>query len=435
MNFKSLVMTKHSLRIQAKKLTLSIFVIITCITFLTQCTHKADPESVGLSSQRLQNIDSIMSAYVKQGKFPGMSVSVMRKGKLVYAKEFGYNDIDTKRPVKRDDIFRIYSMTKPITGVAAMILFEEGRFMLDDQVSKYIPSFKNFRVFDTIIGGSVHTVKLEREITVRDLLLHTSGLGNTWEESPTKEIYQKADSVIYNYNENLEVMVDKLIMLPLCFQPGTGWKYGASTTVIGRLIEIWSGQTLDMFFQQRIFDPLEMDDTGFFITEDKWKRLTNIYRYSKDSGLKAFDEEFTSDMYNSGKNKLLLGGGGLASTASDYLRFTQMLLNGGELDGVRILSPKTVKLMHTNGLPNGVTPHWPKLKGHGYGFTVCVQLDDGKSPALGSVGDYGWDGAASTFFRIDQKEDLVILLLTHLMPTDTEIQVKLKTLVYQAIIE
>lgn len=394
---------------------------------LAQGLSSTSPEMRGLSTHRLERIEPVMQDYVERGVFPGMTVAVARHGQLVYFKSFGFADLQSRKPVTEDSIFRIYSMTKPVTATAVMILFEEGKFMLDEPVSKYIPSFKDVKVYRP--EGSNESTKPSREITIRDLLRQTSGLGYGWEDDPVSQAYQKAN--LFDPNTTLEQMVDKLTKLPLYFDPGTQWKYSVAIDVLGRLVEVWSGQTLADFFRQRIFEPLGMKDTAFSVPSAKVARFTNCYRFTEDGKLEPLPDAFSS--YAPENKHLYSGGGGLVSTAADYLRFAQMLANGGELDGVRILGPKTIRLMSVNQLPDGVTAPWDKLQGHGYGFAMSVLTDIAKSLTVGSVGDFGWDGAASTYFRIDPKEDLVILLMTHRQPCDTEIQVKLKTLVYQAL--
>lgn len=389
----------------------------------------ASPEKEGLSTHRLERIEPIMRDYVERGAFPGMTVAVARHGQLVYLESFGFADIQTRKPVASDSIFRIYSMTKPVTATAVMMLFEEGKFTLDEPVSKYIPSFKDVQVYRP--EGSGKSTKPSREITIRDLLRQTSGLGYGSEDDPVSQAYQKAN--LFDPNTTLEQMVAKLTKLPLYFDPGTQWKYSVAIDVLGRLVEVWSGQTLAEFFEQRIFRPLGMTDTAFSVPADKVARFTNCYRSTDEGKLTPLPRAFTS--YAPENVHLYSGGGGLVSTAADYLRFAQMLANGGALDGVRILGPKTIELMSMNQLPDGVTAPWEKLQGHGYGFAMSVLTDIAKSLTVGSVGDFGWDGAASTYFRVDPKEDLVILLMTQRRPCDTEIQVKLKTLVYQALID
>jgi len=232
-------------------------------------------------------------------------------------------------------------------------------------------------------------------------------------------------------------MVEKACSIPLCFQPGSKWEYGISIDVLGRLVEVVAGQPLDEFMQQRIFGPLKMVDTGFFVPQEKLARLTSVYSHTPGKGLAAMRPAQGVDRYRRGGTKLLSGGGGLVSTAADYLRFATMLANGGQLDGARILGPRTVALMSMNQLPEGVLPApWGgKNGGNGYGFTMSVTMDVARTTGYGSVGDYGWDGAASTFFRVDPKEDLVLLVMTHRTPCDLEIQVKAKALVYQALLE
>ncbi|HOM99533.1 MAG TPA: serine hydrolase domain-containing protein [Acidobacteriota bacterium] len=389
-----------------------------------------DPESAGMSRGRLERIDRLMQQFVDQGNFPGMTVAVARHGRLVYHRSFGYADLDTQRPVDQSTIFRIYSMSKPITAVAALTLWEEGLYQLDDPVSKYLPELKGLKVYgETEASG---TDSSRREMTIRDLFRHTSGLGYGWEEGPVDELYKKIN--LFDPTTTLAQAVAKLKDLPLYFAPGTAWHYGVSIDVLGRLIEVWSGLSLDEFFQKRLFDPLSMGDTGFFITDDQLPRLTSLYRLDEKTGkMETLPPAYSVDAYRKDKNRLLSGGGGLVSTTSDYLRFAQMLARGGELDGVRILGPRTVELMASDHLPEGVSMSWDKLRGHGYGLGVSVLLDPPASLSVGSPGDFGWDGAASTYVRIDPVEDLVVLLMTHRMPCDTEIQVKLKTLVYQAL--
>ena len=391
----------------------------------------ADSESLGVSSTRLERIDGLMNDYVERGVFPGMIVTVARRGQVVYHRTFGYQDIAERKPLQDDAIFRIYSMTKPVTGVAVMMLFEQGRFLLDDPVAKYLPALADVQVYVSGTGDNLETAAVQRPITVRDLLRQTGGLGYGWGTDPVSQRYQKAN--LFDPNTTLEQMVEKLGTLPLYFQPGSDWQYSVSIDVLGRLVEVWSGQPLDEFFQEHIFGPLEMKDTGFYVPSEKRDRFTAVYNYSAADGLVPLSRAEAYDHYTRGRKRMLSGGGGLVSTVEDYLRFVNMLANGGSLGAVRILSPKTVKLMSTDALPDGVTLPWFKLKGHGYGFTMSVQTDNAQSPTLGSVGDFGWDGAASTYFRIDPQEDLVILLMTHRMPCDDEIQIKLKTLVYQAL--
>lgn len=387
-------------------------------------------ETLGFSSERLQRITPVMNDGVEKGMFPGMIVSVAKEGKIVFFERYGYKDVEKKEPLQADSIFRIYSMSKAITGVGVMMLFEEGRFLLDDPVSKYISAFKRTPVLDPQSKDVIQVEKPAREMTIRDLMRHTSGLGYGWGSDLVSQKYKALN--LFNPDHTLEQMTDDLARIPLFFQPGSQWQYSVSIDVLGRLIEVVSGQSLEYFFNKRIFEPLKMTDTGFYVPPEKMNRFTNLYIYTKEKGLTPSSQEEAYNRYSREKNKLFSGGGGLVSTASDYMRFAQMLVNGGELEGARILSPKTVELMGMNHLPDGMTLPWPKLQGHGYGLSVSVLTDLSKSPTTGSVGDFGWDGAASTYFRVDPKERLAIVLMTQRMPTDDEIQIKLKTLVYQA---
>ncbi len=393
------------------------------------------PSVPGFSSERLARIAPAMEQLIRESKFPGISVTVARKGKVAYQQEFGFADVEKQLPLKKDAIYRIFSMTKPITGVAVMILFEEGRFLLDDPVSKYVPCWKNLQVFDGETPEGLKLVKATREVTIRDLLRQTSGFSYGGSADAVGKRYQSMN--LMDPNSTLPQMMEKACSIPLLFQPGTKWEYGVSIDMLGALVEVISGQPLDEFMRKRIFGPLKMVDTGFFVPEEKLGRLVTAYAYTPEKGLVAAPPERGVDRYRQGRTKLLSGGGGLLSTAADYLRFATMLARGGELDGVRILGPKTVGLMSMNQLPKGVDPAWwgGKNGGNGYGFTMSVTTDVAATTGYGSVGDFGWDGAASTFFRVDPKEDLVVLVMTHRTPCDLEIQVKAKTLVYQALLK
>jgi CubicO group peptidase (beta-lactamase class C family) len=388
----------------------------------------------GLSTERLARITPAMEQLLKDGKFPGMSVAVAKNGKIVYRQEFGFADLEKKEPLRQDAIYRVYSMSKPITGVAMMILLEEGRYQLDDPVSRYIPCFKDLQVFEGETGGEMKLAKTTREVTVRDLLRQTSGFSYGGGASTVGKLYQSKN--LMDPKTTLEQMAEKACTIPLLFQPGTRWEYGVSIDLLGRLVEVLSGQPLDVFMQKRIFDPLKMVDTGFSVPEAKASRFTTCYSYAPGKPLSPLPAARGVDVYRPGANRLLSGGGGLVSTTSDYLRFAMMLAQGGELDGARILSPRTIGLMAMDQLPEGVKPaSWGgKNDGNGYGFTMSVTTDVAKTTGYGSVGDFGWDGAASTFFRVDPTEHLVVLLMTQRQPTDLEIQVKVKALVYQALI-
>jgi len=397
--------------------------------------HEPQGGSNGFSAERLARIAPAMKQLLAGGKFPGISVTVARHGRVAYQEEFGFADLDKKAPLKRDTIYRVYSMSKPVTGVAVMMLLEEGRLRLDDPVSDYIPCFKGLQVFDGDGPEGMKLAEATREVTVRDLLRHTSGFSYGGTGSPVGRLYQSKD--LFDPTTTLGQMAEKCCAIPLGFQPGTKWEYGISMDILGRIVEVISGQALDAFMQERIFGPLQMADTGFFVPDEKLPRLATCYTYAPGKGLSALPAERAVERYRRGGNRLLSGGGGLVSTAADYLRFATMLARGGELDGVRLLGPRTVALMRSNQLPPGVQlPSWGgKNDGNGYGFTMSVTLDPARTTGYGSAGDFGWDGAASTFFRVDPAEDLVVLVMTQRMPCDLEIQVKVKSLVYQALLE
>ena len=402
----------------------------------TQARQAAAPAAAGLSADRLARIAPAMNRLLEEGKFAGISVTVVRRGATAYQQQFGYADLASKAPLAKDAIYRIFSMSKPVTGVAVMILLEEGRFRLDDPVSTYLPSFKGLRVLDPADADGSGTIEAAREVTICDLLRHTSGLvyGGA-PTTPLGRIYQAQS--LFDPRTTLEQMVEKMRAIPLAFQPGTRWEYGISMDVLGRLVEVVSGQSFDRFLQERIFGPLQMVDTGFSVPDEKLNRFTTCYNYTEGKGLTPLPAARGVEAYRPGRNRMLSGGGGLVSTAADYLRFATMLARGGELDGVRILGPRTVALMSANHLPPGVSlPSWGgKNEGNGYGLTMSVTVDPARATGYGSAGDFGWDGAASTFFRVDPKEDLVVLLMTQRMPCDLEIQVKVKSLVYQALVD
>jgi len=414
-----------------QRITIVTLVLLISASFLAASeAATVNPEGQGFSSERLQRISTVMQDYVDRREFPGISVTVARHGKVVFSERYGYMDIESKKKLSSDAIYRAYSMSKPITGAAAMMLFEEGKFLLDDPISKYIPAFKDAKVFVKETDNDPALEDCKKEITIRHLLCHSSGLGYGWGSDPVSKIYQEAD--LFNQSRNLEQMVDKLATLPLYYQPGTDWQYSLSIDVIGRLIEVVSGMTLDEFFQKRIFTPLGMKDSGFYLSKENRNRITTLYRYNQS---KELVPNHSISRYTKGENRMLSGGGGLLSTTADYLKFLLMLSNGGEYNGVRLLSPQTIQLMGRNHLEDGISLPWGKLKGHGYGLSVSVLTDLSKSQCMGSVGDFGWDGAASTFMRVDPKTGIAILLMTHRMPCDDRIQLKLKNLVYQALIE
>jgi CubicO group peptidase (beta-lactamase class C family) len=328
-------------------------------------------------------------------------------------------DMEAKKPVKQNTIFRFYSMTKPVTSVAAMMLYEEGKLKLDDPVSKYIPEFKGLKVY---AKTGKHTEQ-EREMSIRDLFRHTSGLtygffGNT----PVDKMYRARS--VFDWNSSLQDMIDKLSEIPLLHQPSTKWHYSVSTDVLGYIVEKVSGQSLDKFFKTRIFKPLKMKDTAFHVPAKKVERFAVCYGPNLSGGLRIVDDPNKSRYLK--KPSILSGGGGLVSTARDYLRFCQMLLNKGQLDGKRLLRPETVEMMTKNQLPDSVK----RGKDGGFGLGFSVRLKDGKFPK----GEYGWGGAASTHFWISPKHDLIVIALSQYMPFSGRLENTIKPLVYDSIL-
>ena len=399
----------------------------------------ARPEDVGLSTPRLARATQWMRRWVDSGQLPGLLVAVARRDRLAYFETCGCRDVEAKLPVEPDTIYRIYSMTKPITTVAALMLYEEGRFQLDDPIARFIPAFADIRVFAGGDAGSFETMPLARPVTVHDLMTHTSGLTYGFQhEHPVDALY-RARRVEFNANlGSLADLVDAAAAQPLLFQPGTRWNYGVSTDVLGRLVEIWSGVPLDTFFQERIFAPLGMGDTGFHVPEGQGHRFASNYVRAEDGGLALHDPARESRFLEPALT--LSGGGGLVSTAADYLRFMRMLRGRGALEGVRLLGRKSVELMTMNHLPGDLVdmgqPRFSEMPfaGIGFGLGVSVVLDPAKARILGSPGEYAWGGMASTTFWIDPAEDLMVLLLTQLTPSSTyPIRRELRVLIYQAL--
>lgn len=397
------------------------------------------PEQSGLSRERLNRIGAVMKEHVAAGRVPGAIGLILRNGKVGYFESYGYQDIETKKPMPKDAIFRIYSMTKAVTGVAAMMLYEEGKFALNDPVSKYLPEFKDMRVAvdktDPATGKRVYyTVPAELPITVRDLLRHTSGIDYV---GPLNEQGKSAYAEVglRDPNINLAEAVRRLAKAPLVHQPGSTYHYGLSIDVAGRLVEVLSGKTLDQFFEERIFQPLGMVDTAFQVPEAKWGRLVTLYAPGDD---KAPIKRSTAPPQDSFKQKpnIFYGGAGLVSTASDYARFCQMLVDGGQANGTRLLSRKTVELMssdHLGDLPvvagGGTVP-----AGYGFGLTFAVNRGPGRTGAIGSQGEFNWGGAAGTRFWIDPKEKMVGVFMVNILPHDgLTYGHQFKQLAYQAI--
>ena len=389
-----------------------------------------DPAEVGISAERLERLDAGMQRMVDEGKLAGVVTLLARHGKLVYADVVGKQNVETGVPMTRDSIFRIYSMSKPITGVALMMLYEEGAFRLNDPVSKYIPGFANLKVHvgDTA-GGSPKLEDANRSMTMAELMSHAGGLGyGLGAANHVDRLYR--EHRVLNADASLDTMIDKLSGLPLLAQPGTRWYYSIGVDVQGYLVEQLSGMPFPEFLQERVFDPLGMVDTAFYVPEDKLDRVALIYGADENSHLEEADMGRTRTSMPAGPS----GGGGLWGTADDYLRFTQMLLNGGELDGVRLLAPRTVEMMRTNYLSAEALP--TMRAGTGFGLDFAVVHDPAAAREPYATGSYFWGGAAGTWFWIDPVTDLTFVgMIQHLGASVQEVQGLSRNLVYQAVVE
>ena len=423
--------------------------IATCIAFssFAQGLPKANkPEDVGFSSERLKRVTDAFQSEVDKGAIPGAVVLIARNGKIAYLEAFGFQNRENKEPMKTDAIFRIASMSKPITSVAVMMLVEEGKIQLLDPVSHYLPEFKGVQVgverLNTTTGNSELIGEPPRqEMTIQDLLRHTSGLTyGIFGKSLVKQAYNEAN--LFDRNQTLAEFVSKIAKLPLAYHPGTTWEYSHSTDVLGRIVEVVSGVTLDQFVADRIAKPLGLSDTGFYVPAEKLDRLAET-QIDPTTG-KRWP---TFDVTN--RPNWLAGGSGMVSTAEDYVRFAQMLLNGGELDQVRLLSPRTVSFMTSDHLwpgvafspvtlnlfePLGIAPT-PKV-GQGFGLGFVVRTQEGRNPMPGSPGEYFWAGIWGTAFWVDPKEKLITVLMMQAAPLQARYYRSLiRNLTSQALIE
>jgi CubicO group peptidase (beta-lactamase class C family) len=399
------------------------------------------PESSGLSGPRLQHIDRFLQQkYLDTGKLPCALTLVERNGQVAHFSALGRMDVERNRPLQEDTIFRIYSMTKPLTSLALMMLVEEGRVSLDDPVHRYIPQWRDLGVYEGGFIGGFRTKRTSAPMRVVDLMRHTSGLTYGFQQRTNVDAaYRKLHIGEIPTAVSLDQMIDELAKVPLEFSPGSAWNYGVSTDVVGYLVGKISGQPFEQFLRSRILDPLGMTDTDFMVPAAKASRFAACYAATPKGGMALQDDPQTSFFLK--PPTFVSGGGGLVSTAADYLRFCKMLLNGGALDGVRLVSPKTLELMSQNHLPG--SKDLPDLAvslfsevtyagvGFGLGFAVCVSPARGLLP--GSPGDISWGGLASTYFWVDPREQLIVIFMTQLTPSATyPIRRELRTLVYSA---
>lgn len=395
-------------------------------------TQVSNPADAGFSQDRLSNIDRLLEEQVKDQNIPGAVALIVRDGKIVYYKAFGYSDVERKSPLRKDDIFRIASQSKAITSLAVMMLWEEGRFLLDEPVSRYIPEFKNAKVLKSFNkeDSTFTTEPATREITIRHLLTHSSGIDYAVIGSPEfKAIYAKA-GIPSGIGNDTDALADKMKLLgsmPLKHQPGERWTYGLNTDLLGYLVEIWSGMSFDQFLKTRIFDPLGMKDTYFYLPKSKHNRLVALHGNKDGKVLKiqsgAYDARITD--YPKVEGTYFSGGAGLSSTVEDYAKFLQLFLNNGEFNGTRLLSRKTIELM--------LTDHLPDLEMEfGLGFGLETAKNDYRSPA--SQGTFSWGGAFSTQYWADPKEKLIGVIYTNIYNNPHGyIAEKFKVLTYQAI--
>jgi CubicO group peptidase (beta-lactamase class C family) len=408
----------------------------------------AQSQWTGLDAARLERItDHIERNYIASGKIAGCQVTVTRHGHTAYFRSFGQMDLERGKPMADDAIFRIYSMTKPITSIALMQLYERGYFQLNDPVSRYVPSWKNHRVWVSGEGEDMVTEAPRRPISFRDVLSHMSGLTyggglpGVGIQHPVDKVYRALKVRSVGGDDPMHVFLDKLGQVPLLFHPGERWMYSLATDVCGALVEVISGKPFAQYLQDEIFGPLGMTDTSFHVTPDKLGRFTANYQRGPDKRLKLIDDPVGSQFAQDPGFKS--GGGGLTGTSADYLRFCEMLRRGGELDGVRIIGPRTLEMMHMNHLPGGKDLSTVALgtfsetanDGVGFGLGFASTMGQVETGSLGA-GDYYWGGAASTIFWVDPKEDLCVVFMTQLMPSGTfNFRGQLKSLIYSAIVD
>jgi CubicO group peptidase (beta-lactamase class C family) len=399
---------------------------------------EAAAEDVGMSSARLGNVTRLVRRYIDAGRLPGAISLVARRGRVVHLETYGEVDADRHRRMQLDTIFRFYSMTKPIASVGLMMLYEEGHFQLDDPVSKFIPELAALKVFAGGTADSFEVRDPSRPMTIRDLLIHTSGLVSRDAATPVGELYRRTGFKGADSEGTLSDMVDRLGRIPLEVDPGARWIYGISTDLVGYLCEVLSGLRFDQYLQQRILGPLGMLDTGFSVPPDDVERFAANYA-PKDETFTLIDDPLTSAYTR--PRTYFSGSGGLVSTIADYLRFCRMLGNGGELDGVRIIGPRTLTLMTTNHLPGGKdlasmaqNAAETQREGQGFGLGFAMLLDPAVAQVIGTPGEYYWGGAASTAFFVNPAEDLIMIFLTQLRPSSTyPIRRELRATIYSAI--
>lgn len=400
----------------------NLLTLLTLALFVAACKEspkgKAVAEPVIVTPTAKARIDSVLKSFVDTNNVAGVSALIFEQGREVYYNAFGFADKEAQQPMKRNTIVQIYSMTKPITGTALMTLYEEGKFELDDPISKYIPEFSNMTVYTGVdASGKVLTAPLNREITIRDVTRHTAGFPNTADIPGLSDLLQEADAM--NRENTLTQMAEKMASVPLYFQPGTQWEYGPSVDVQALLVERISGVTYGAYVREHVLDPLEMNQTRYYIPAEDRDRFAKLYIRTGEGEL--VQDSITYSNYTE-HWPLTRGGSGLTSTLDNYMRFAQMLVHEGSLDSVQILKPETVKLMATNQLADSITERsWLPTKGQvGFGIDFAVRVAPPKTPEEnhGTVGEFYWDGAASTLFWVDPVNELTAVLFVQLFPYD-----------------
>jgi CubicO group peptidase (beta-lactamase class C family) len=410
---------------------------------VAQLKVDVEPDEVGIDANRLQRVDTHFRRYVDEGRLAGWTIAVARRGQVAHLSHYGLADVEAQRPVADDTLWRIYSMTKPITSVAALMLYERGALELTDPVSRYIPAFADVRVYKAGSAANPATVPATEPVRVWHLLTHTAGLTYGFHHAhPADEIYRaKGFEFGTPRGMDLAAACDAWAGMPLVHQPGAEWNYSVATDVLGRVVEVASGQPLDEFFAEHILGPLDMTDTAFSVPADDHERLAALYVPNPAGGLRRSGAMGEAALH---RPTMLSGGGGLVSTAADYHRFTQMLARGGELDGARLLGPRTVAYMTRNHLPGDADleafgrPIFAEsaFSGVGFGLGVSVVVDAAAGKALTNDGEYAWGGLASTAFYVDPVEDITAMFFTQLMPSSTyPIRPQLRTLVNQALVD
>ncbi|MFJ6895457.1 serine hydrolase domain-containing protein [Streptomyces hokutonensis] len=407
---------------------------------MAQLRQEVDPDEVGLDHKALDRLDQHFAHYVDVERLPGFLVSVARHGRVAHLTAHGHRDVAAGLPVTPDTLYRIYSMTKPVTAVAALLLMEEGKLSLDDPVADHLPAFADMRVYDSGSGAGLKTRPVEQPMLIRHLMTHTSGLTFAFYHShPVDALYREAglESSV-PAGANLAETIDVYASLPLQFEPGTQWNYSVSSNVLGRIVEVVSGQRLDEFFAERIFRPLGMPDAGFQVPDEKAHRLAELYGDAEGGGI----EPILGLPLRGGRPRFLSGSGGMAASPYDVHRFAEFLRRRGELDGVRLLAPETVDLMAGNHLPGGAdmrafgspAHQEPGNDGIGFGLSVSVVIDPERTQAPAGLGTFGWSGVATTTFWVDPSRDLTVQFMTQLRPKSSlKIMPELKQLLHEAV--